>query len=206
MRSHKICAIAQCPIASPKLNQVIETLNRMLHDPKWPRMVRSLEVFTDETGVQLNLLETDRPVARRFFEWCGENIAGLVEGASGLQRAVSREPRIVLSGESISDRSSGGSGGGGDRGESAFDLYAGVGLFAPALASRFTQVTAVESGSAAARDLQFNAERAGSRERASGSPHGGRVLAGAGGPSGLSVVGPAARGSGQGGSAPVGGI
>jgi hypothetical protein len=73
--------IAQCPIASPKLNQAIETLNRMLHDAKWPRMVRSLELFTDETSVQLNLMETDRPVARRFFEWCGENIAGLVEGA-----------------------------------------------------------------------------------------------------------------------------
>jgi 23S rRNA (uracil1939-C5)-methyltransferase len=36
-----------------------------------------------------------------------------------------------------------------------------VGLFAPALARRFRQVTAVESGSGAVRDLQFNAERAG---------------------------------------------
>jgi 23S rRNA (uracil1939-C5)-methyltransferase len=49
----------------------------------------------------------------------------------------------------------------GAEGDSAFDLYAGVGLFAPALASRFARVIAVESGSAAARDLQFNAERAG---------------------------------------------
>src|ERR1035441_7223229 len=61
-------------IASPKINQTIETLNRMLHDPKWPRMVRSLELFTDETGVQLNLIETDRLVAKRFFEWCAGNI------------------------------------------------------------------------------------------------------------------------------------
>jgi 23S rRNA (uracil1939-C5)-methyltransferase len=49
----------------------------------------------------------------------------------------------------------------GAEGDTAFDLYAGVGLFAPALARRFSHVTAVESGSGAVRDLQFNAERAG---------------------------------------------
>jgi len=161
MRSHNMCAIDQCPIASPKLNQAIDILKRMLHDPKWPRMVRSLELFTDETAVQLNLTETDRPVARRFFDWCGENIPGLVEGAldyNGRYR-VSRGSffqvnRFLL--DRLVEAAIEGA-----EGDSAFDLYAGVGLFAPALASRFRQVTAVESGSGAVRDLQFNAERAG---------------------------------------------
>jgi 23S rRNA (uracil1939-C5)-methyltransferase len=49
----------------------------------------------------------------------------------------------------------------GAEGDDAFDLYAGVGLFAPALARRFHRVTAVESGVGAVRDLQFNAQRAG---------------------------------------------
>jgi len=49
----------------------------------------------------------------------------------------------------------------GAEGESALDLYAGVGLFALALAKRFHSVAAVESGSGAVRDLKFNAERAG---------------------------------------------
>ena len=161
MRSHKMCAIAQCPIASPKLNQAIDVLNRMVHDAKWPRMVRSLELFTDEAGVQLNLIETDRPVARRFFEWCGENIPGLVDGAldyNGEYR-VSRGSffqvnRFLLNRlvEAAVE---------GAEGDSAFDLYAGVGLFAPALARNFRRVTAVESGSGAVRDLRFNAERAG---------------------------------------------
>jgi 23S rRNA (uracil1939-C5)-methyltransferase len=161
MRSHRLCAIVQCPIASPRINQVIEILNRMLRDPKWPRMVRSLELFTDETSVQLNLLETDRPVAKRFFDWCAEEIPGLVEGALDYQGQfrVSRgsffqvnrflvEKLVAAAVE-------------GAEGDTAFDLYAGVGLFAPALAARFRQVTAVESGSGAVRDLQFNAERAG---------------------------------------------
>ncbi len=46
-------------------------------------------------------------------------------------------------------------------GESALDLYAGVGLFALPLARRFKQVTAVEAGSGAIRDLEVNAERTG---------------------------------------------
>jgi len=124
-------------------------------------MVRALEIFTDETGVQLNLMETDRPVARRFFEWCGESIPGMVEGALDYngQYRVSRGSffqvnRFLL--DQLVEAAVEGA-----EGDTAFDLYAGVGLFAPALASRFRQVTAVESGAGAVRDLQFNAERAG---------------------------------------------
>ncbi|MEI9971957.1 MAG: class I SAM-dependent RNA methyltransferase [Ignavibacteriota bacterium] len=161
MRSHKLCGIDQCPIASPKLNQAIGVLIGMLHDPKWPRMVQSLELFTDENSVQLNVLETDRPVAKRFFEWCGEGIPGMVEGPLDYngQYRVSRGSffqvnrflldRLVEA--AVEDA----------EGETAFDLYAGVGLFAPALAAKFREVTAVESGSGAVRDLQFNAARAG---------------------------------------------
>jgi 23S rRNA (uracil1939-C5)-methyltransferase len=161
IRSHKLCGITQCPVASPKLNQAIGVLNGMLHDARWPRMIRAFELFTDETSVQLNLIETDRPVAKRFFEWCGENIAGLVDSALDYngQYRVSRGSffqvnRFLL--DRLVDAAVEGA-----EGDAAFDLYAGVGLFAPALARRFRQVTAVESGSGAVRDLQFNAQRAG---------------------------------------------
>ncbi len=160
-RSHTLCAIEQCPISSPKINEVILVLNGMLRDPRWPRFVRSLEIFTDERQVQLNILEAERPVARRFFDWCQETIPGMVSGP------LDYDGRFRVSGNSFSqvnrflldrlvevavgDIS----------GESALDLYAGVGLFSLALARRFREVTAVESGLAAVRDLQFNAERAG---------------------------------------------
>jgi 23S rRNA (uracil1939-C5)-methyltransferase len=161
MRSHKMCGVVQCPIASPKINQAMEILNGMLHHPKWPRMVRSLELFTDENQLQLSVLETERPVAKRFFEWCAENIAGLVEGALdyGGRFRVSRASffqvnRFLL--DALVEAAVAGA-----EGDDAFDLYAGVGLFAPALARRFHRVTAVESGVGAVRDLQFNAQRAG---------------------------------------------
>jgi 23S rRNA (uracil1939-C5)-methyltransferase len=133
----------------------------MLRDSRWPRFVRSIELFTDERQVQLNVVETDRPVARRFFDWCAETIPGLVDGPldyDGRFR-VSRNSffqvnRFLL--DLLVDRAIGGA-----RGESAIDVYAGVGLFSLALARRFGTVTAVESGSTAVRDFQFNAERAG---------------------------------------------
>jgi 23S rRNA (uracil1939-C5)-methyltransferase len=49
----------------------------------------------------------------------------------------------------------------GAEGDSALDLYAGVGLFTLLLARRFQKVTAVESGGGASRDLRFNLDRAG---------------------------------------------
>ena len=159
-RSHKLCGVADCPVASPRINQVIQTLNAMLPDPRWPRMLRSLELFTDEQHVQLNVIETERPVARRFFDWCAMEIPGLVEGALDYngQYRVGRNSFFQVNrflAERLVEAAVEGA-----EGETAFDLYAGVGLFASALARKFQRVTAVESGSGAARDLQFNSERA----------------------------------------------
>ena len=160
-RSHKLCSIEACPIASPKADQAIAALAAMLHDPRWPRFVPSLEVFTDEEQVQLNVYDTERPVARRFFDWCGENIPGMVVGAldyRGQFRVSSNSffqvnrfliDRLV---ETALE---------GAEGDTALDLYAGVGLFTVPLARRFQKVTAVESGGGASRDLRFNVDRAG---------------------------------------------
>jgi 23S rRNA (uracil1939-C5)-methyltransferase len=159
-RSHKLCAVGRCPVGSPKLEAAIAALNEMARDGRWPRFMKSIEVFTDETQVQVNVLETDRPVARRFFDWCGEKIPGMVEGAldyEGRFRVssnsffqvnrflVDRLVEVALEGA---------------EGETALDLYAGVGLLSMPLARTFRDVTAVESGAGAVRDLQFNAERA----------------------------------------------
>jgi 23S rRNA (uracil1939-C5)-methyltransferase len=160
-RSHRLCAIEQCPISSPKINEVLRDLQEMVRDRRWPRFLRSLEIFTDEQQVQLNVVETEQPVARRFFDWCAERIAGFVEGPLdylGKFRVAGKSffqiNRFLLDGlvDAAVDGASG---------ESALDLYAGVGLFSLALAKNFQEVTGVESGNAAVRDLLFNAERAG---------------------------------------------
>ena len=163
-QSHKLCRIAQCPIASPAINRAIGILQGMLGDPRWPRFVRSIELFTNETEMQLNVVEADRPVARRFFDWCAECIPGMVPDAldypaAGRVWRVSRgsffQVNRFLIDELVHTALEGAAG------RTALDLYAGVGLFSLELAARCGEVTAVESGARAAADLRFNAERSG---------------------------------------------
>lgn len=162
--SRKLCAIQACPLASPAIGRAIAALRRMLRDPRWPGFVRSIELFTNEAETQLNVLETDRPVAKRFFDWCADEIPGLVPGAldysaTGHTFRVSggsffQVNRFLI--DALVDAAMDGAQGG-----IALDLYAGVGLFSAPLAHRFAAVTAVESGNRAAADLRFNMERAG---------------------------------------------
>ena len=159
--SHRFCAIDNCSIGSPKVNETIATLARMARDKRWPGFLRRVEVFTDERQVQLNVMETDRPVARRFFDWCAEEIPGLVMGAldydgrfrvgSSSFLQVNRFLLDVLVETAVE----------GAAGARALDLYAGVGPFSMALARSFGEVAAVESNAGAVRDCEFNAARAG---------------------------------------------
>jgi 23S rRNA (uracil1939-C5)-methyltransferase len=163
MRSQKLIPAAQCPISSPKINEALAKLNRMVKDRRWPRFVTSLEVFTDEVQVQWNVLEATQPVAKHFFEWLAAEIPGTVPGALDYEVngdifgiagnsffQVNRSLIGCLADLAIGD----------ETGASAWDLYAGAGLFSVPLARKFEKVTAVESGRAA-DDLQRNTRRAG---------------------------------------------
>ncbi len=163
MNSRRLIAIEQCPISSPKINELIPKLSRMARDRRWPDFIESLEVFTDGEQVQWNVVESRQPVAKRFFEWLAEEVPGTVAGP--LEYAIN-DDRFRVGGTSffqvnrflaprLGDLAMGDA-----RGASAWDLYAGVGLFSLPLARRFPRVVAVEAGRGAF-DLKHNTERAG---------------------------------------------
>lgn len=159
LNSKRLVATDQCPIASPKINEVLGNLTRLVRDHRWPRFLRSLEVFTDEQQIQWNALESEQPVAKRFFDWLAEEVPGTVAGP--IEYTVNQD-RFRVSGTSffqvnrfllprLADLAIGDAGG-----DSAWDLYAGVGLFTLPLSRRFKRITAVEAGRSA-HDLRHNA-------------------------------------------------
>jgi 23S rRNA (uracil1939-C5)-methyltransferase len=157
--THDLVPIESCPISSPAIQRAYAGIRPLL-----PRFVRRFELFTNEQETLVNILDTERPVAKRFFEACAAQFPGADQPALDYPVGSDRfqvthssffqvnrflvAPLVELALE-------------GAEGESAFDLYCGVGLFSVPLARRFAQVTAVELGNSAWRDLKFNAERAG---------------------------------------------
>jgi len=140
--SRKLCAIDHCPIASPKLNETIGKI-----EPQ--RASTALELFTNETDAQVNVIDrVPRP------ELAALSSLGVTTPVEYESLRVSRNSFFQVN-RFLIDRlvqcALGDA-----RGEWAVDLYAGVGLFAVKLAERFGKVTAVESGGSAFRDLAHN--------------------------------------------------
>ena len=150
--SQRLCPVSHCPISSPKLNEAIATLDREL--PRYRSFTANVELFTNETEIQVNVLDRVPASVRPAFEAVGSaepiEYAGFrVSRNSFFQVNRYLVDRLVEA--AVTDLA----------GESAIDLYAGVGLFSLRLAMRFRQVTAVESGWSAFRDIEFNVQRAG---------------------------------------------
>ena len=61
-----------------------------LSDPRFPRFVQALEIFTNETDVQINVIESEHAVARRFYEWCESKQAIEYQTSFGTFRVSSR--------------------------------------------------------------------------------------------------------------------
>ena len=149
--THEVIPVDRCLISSPKLNDVIGRLAREL--PHYPWFSTTIELFTNEVDVQVNVMDRIPASARSLFEELGTSLP-IEQGAFRVSRnSFFQVNRFLI--EQLLDVAIGQA-----EGESALDLYAGVGLFAHRLAARFRTVTAVETGSSAFRDLEFNTKRA----------------------------------------------
>jgi 23S rRNA (uracil1939-C5)-methyltransferase len=160
MGSHDLCPVDHCPISSPRLNEAIAALAAIVRDRRWPAFISRVELFTNEAEVQFNVLESAQPVARHFFDWLSERLPGYSPGAIEYD-GFRVSPRSFFQVNRYLSRALVDAALAGATGDTALDLYAGVGLFSRAMADPFREVTAVESGASAVADLKRNVPRAG---------------------------------------------
>jgi 23S rRNA (uracil1939-C5)-methyltransferase len=139
--SHELCAIDHCPIASPKLNDTIGRIQAQAST--------ALELFTNETEVQVNVV--DRVPRQALTALAALGVTTPVEygGFQVSRNSFFQVNRFLV--DRLVECAMGDA-----KGSWAVDLYAGVGLFSVKLAGRFEKVTAVESSSSGLRDLQHN--------------------------------------------------
>ena len=143
--SRRVCDVADCAVLVPELQATLERV-RAADWSQFPPELKHLDVVTGENGVSLSPafaeFETTELTltigeerysynAEAFFQINAGLLPSLVEFALG-QAA----------------------------GETAIDLYCGVGLFTLPLARRFKRVTGVEANSLATRFARRNVEQA----------------------------------------------
>ena len=163
--SHKLVPVEKCPISAPQVNEALAVLRRLMRDRRFPRFLRTFELFTNGSEVMLDVIETDegRHMAKGFFDWCAQKIPGASKGsldckAAGETFRVSHGSFFQVN-RFLTDRLVETALAGAE-GETALDLYAGVGLFTLPLARKFRNVNAVELTNSAFRDLEYNAAEA----------------------------------------------
>ncbi len=145
--SRRLCAIEECPIASPALNRAIAALNAKRS--QLGSFSGAVELFTNETELQINVLERAPRAVYSTIASLGSSGPIEYQGFRVSRNSFFQVNRFLV--DRLAECAVGE-----HQGDSALDLYAGVGLFSKALISRFREIAAVESGHSAFRDLAHN--------------------------------------------------
>lgn len=184
-RSTLLCPIETCLIISPALLATFDTLRGALASGALPPTLREIEAFADATDKNLllnvtcvSLPRSAEPLLRLFNNILPATKSILLQDVAGERMSLFgpgflryevlekqfrvghlsffQVNRFLVDEMAATVRNLAAAG------ELAFDLYAGVGLFAAMLADNFSQVVAVEAHPAAARDLEHTISARGS--------------------------------------------
>jgi 23S rRNA (uracil1939-C5)-methyltransferase len=173
--SHRVCDVVECPVAAPEVQGRLTRLRGSMMDGSLPRDAVEFEAVAGDEGVALappvepgDEREQTRVIAGeryRFDAGCFFQINhALLEPLvrEGL-RDVAEETEGETAGDIVEETAGDGASGSSDyvKGESALDLYAGVGLFTLPLARRFARVVAVEGNAASTLYARRNLSDAG---------------------------------------------
>ncbi len=139
--------IGACAIASPRIDATVRAIHEAL--PRIGSFDASVELFTNETAVQISTRDHLPKAARELFAGLGVSTPIEYHGLRVSAGSFFQVNRFLID-DLVRAATAGATG------EVAVDLYAGAGLFSSALTAGFSQVTAVEMANSAARDLEFN--------------------------------------------------
>ena len=155
--SHRVCDVAECAVLVPELQCELEVLRERMTQGELPDDARYFRAVVGDDGVSVSagggghsrdtsptLIDRSREISRAI---CGERYH--LNADSFFQTNNDLLPALIDS--ALGDA----------RGETAIELYSGVGLFTVPLARRFTSVLAVEDGTAASDFARRNLDEAG---------------------------------------------
>ncbi|WP_263350896.1 class I SAM-dependent RNA methyltransferase [Acidicapsa acidisoli] len=190
-RSHSIVPIRECPIAAPRLMEAAAQIARFLKDHPSPSPISEFELFTNHDQSQLLItLFSQKASQKEAPAWLDAVSAALSPHPTGLRIQYSDgslNPQILaISGGSSLTYTAAGIDYRVDHGaffqvnrwliddfttliaashsgKLAWDLFAGVGLFARQLAQSFEEVLAIESAPASFPALEHNLQNTNSR-------------------------------------------
>ncbi|MGH9944310.1 MAG: class I SAM-dependent RNA methyltransferase, partial [Pyrinomonadaceae bacterium] len=135
LASHRVCDVAECPVVVPEIGRVLEGLRAELRAGTLPDEVVEFQAVAGDDGVSLSPPAGSAEPGERVRTIAGERYRFDATCFFQINHALLES----LVREAVKDAS----------GESALDLYSGVGLLTLPLARRFERLTAVEGNRAA---------------------------------------------------------
>jgi len=159
--SRRVCDVAECAVLAPELQQTLETLRARMRDGLLPDNARDFRAAIGDDNEVSIAPRVGSPTVREGRPSTGNphdvaDISRTIHGEtyrlnaeSFFQANAALLPQLIE--DALGDAS----------GETAIDLYCGVGLFTVPLARRFKQVVGVEGDSVAADFARENLAHAG---------------------------------------------
>jgi len=148
LASHRVCDVVECPVVVPEVQESLSHLRARMREGLLPAAAEEFQaVAGDGGGVSLRPTIGPHPPGEQFRDIGGERYHFDAECFFQINHAL-LEPLVR---EALKDAG----------GESALDLYCGVGLFTLPLARRFANVTGVEGNASACHHARRNLDHAG---------------------------------------------
>jgi len=146
LASHRVCDVTECPVVVPEVQEELSRLRAALREGEFEG-AEEFQAVAGDDGVSLLPPLAAADAGERYRDIAGERYRFNAECFFQINHAL-LEPLVRAA---LSDAT----------GETAVDLYCGVGLFTLPLARRFAHVTGIEGNAAACDFARRNLAEAG---------------------------------------------